>query len=176
MKDGQGGKMMAASTGIQLAQGIRQQIEELKKACAGIDEETAARAPADRWSPKEILSHLCGPDGSGHLPILRAYFAEETPTIEIDPGNPFFTEARRRMSVAQLLAAVEEEYECIARFAEGLSADQLERRARVPKLKESPLGEYPTLESLASGLGEFHLQFHINHLREILQALGRSST
>jgi hypothetical protein len=52
---------MATSTGIQLAQSIRRSIEELKRVCEGLEETTASRAPEGRWSPKEILSHLCGP-------------------------------------------------------------------------------------------------------------------
>ena len=58
---------MATSTGNRLAQSIRQRIEELKKVCEGADESTASRAPARRWSPKEILSHLLGPEGFGHM-------------------------------------------------------------------------------------------------------------
>ena len=53
---------MATSTGVQLAQNIRQRTEELKKVCEGLDESTASRAPEGRWSPKEILSHLWGPE------------------------------------------------------------------------------------------------------------------
>ena len=163
---------MAELTGKELAEGIRQKVDELKKVCRGVDESTASRAPAGRWSPKEILSHLWGPDGNGTLPLFQQFLSGETPTLDIDPGNPFFSESRSRMTFSALLAEVEKSYDRTAVFVAGLTREQLERKAHIPKMKESPWGEYPTLESMISVLGEHHLHSHSIHMREILQALG----
>jgi len=91
--------------------------------------------------------------------------------IDLDTGNPFFTENRANMSVSELVAVCEMNYQRIANFAAELTEEQLTRKAHIPKLKDSPLGEYPTLEGMIGGLVAYHVQDHIDHLREILAAL-----
>jgi hypothetical protein len=75
------------------------------------------------------------------------------------------------MKLSDLLSEFTREYTAIAAFVGGLSMEQLARKARIPMLKESPLGEYPTLAQWVLGLSDYHIGFHITHMREILQAL-----
>ena len=166
---------MPSSQGAQLSQMIHLKVEELKKLCEGLDEATASRAPSGRWSPKQILSHLCGPEGVGFMPATRTFLEKDTPRLDIEAENPFFTEKRSRMTVAQLLTELEKEYGRMADFVTGLSEDQLARKARVPLFKETPIGEYPTLATWIHALGGHHMGSHIDHMREILVALGVGS-
>lgn len=166
---------MPSSQGAQLSQMIHRKVEKLKKLCEGLDEATASRAPSGRWSPKQILSHLCGPEGVGFMPTTRTFLEKDIPRLDIEAENPFFTEKRSRMTVAQLLTELEKEYGRMADFATGLSEEQLARKAHVPLFKETSIGEYPTLATWIHALGEHHTGSHIDHMREILVALGVSS-
>ena len=162
---------MATAEGTQLSQAIREKATEFRKLCAGLDEKTASRAPEGRWSPKEIVSHLCGAEDRDFSYVIRLFLENDTPEISLDPGKTHFSGDRARMSFAKLLAEFDKRYKNIADMVSGLTADQLGRKAHMPGLKESPLGEYPTLAGLIGGIGGYHIQFHIDHMKEILQGL-----
>ncbi len=166
---------MGSQESARLAKCVRDKIQEFKKLCEGLDEKTASLAPAGRWSPKEIVSHLCGPEGVGFMPSMRVFLDKDTPRVDIKPEDPYFTEKRKRMSLKELLSEAERGYAEIARFVETLSEAQLARKAHIPLLKDTPIGEYPTLGAWIGAIGEYHVGFHIDHLREILQALGVSA-
>jgi hypothetical protein len=163
---------MTTSEGAQLAQIIRQKVDEFMQVCKGIDESRAGRAPAERWSPKQIVSHLCGPEGTGYMPMVEAILEQDTPLLDIEAENPFFTGKRTSMTLAELLAEFEGEYSRMAEVAQGLTMEQLERKAHIPTLKETPLGEYPTLAGLMSALSEYHVGFHTAHVKEVLKEMG----
>ena len=163
---------MTTQEGARLAESVRQKVEEMNRICKGLSEEAASRSPEGRWSPKQIISHLCGPEGAGLLPALRLFLEQDTPLIDLKAEDPFFTGKRAGMTMSELLAEFRKEYLQMADLVAGLSEVQLERKARIPMLKETELGEYPTLANFVGGLTAYHLDFHIKHMQEIIQALG----
>jgi len=169
-----GDQSMSTFEGAQLAQTIRSKTEEMKKVCEAMTEETASEAPQGRWSPKQIISHISGPDGIGLMPAITLILEQDTPRVDLVAENPFFTDRRSRMSMTDLLSEFEQEYHRIADFLANASEDQLRRKAHIPLFKDTPLGEYPTLATFIGALGEWHMEFHLNHLKEVLQALGNA--
>jgi hypothetical protein len=165
---------MPTREGTRLAQNIRQKIGEIKRLCENLDEQTASRGPSDRWSPKQIISHISGPDGIGLMPAITLILEQDIPRVDLVAEDPFFTDRRSRMSMTDLLSEFEQEYRRIADFLANASEDQLRRKAHIPLFKDTPLSEYPTLATFIGALGEWHMEFHLNHLKEILQALGNS--
>lgn len=163
---------MQTAQATELADMIRRNADAFRRLCEGLNEETASRAPEGRWSPKEIVSHLCGPEGKGIMPSFRGFVEADVPRLDIDVENPFLSDTRARMTLNELLAEFDREYGNLAAFAGNLSDEQLARKAHIPILKDSPLGEYPTLAAWLRGIGEYHLSSHADHMREILEALG----
>ncbi|MGO9379645.1 MAG: DinB family protein [Dissulfurispiraceae bacterium] len=165
---------MSTAEATRLVRLIREKTGELKDVCKGIDEDTASRAPEGRWSPKQILSHLCGPEGKGFMASIRAFLEQETPRLDIEPENHFYTDKRAAMTMAQMLANLDGEYGRIAELTAGLTEEQLSRKAHIPLVKDTPMGEYPTLAMWIQAIAEYHVSFHIDHMREILKELGKA--
>jgi len=162
-------KTETALVGARLAKEIRWKVDELETLARGIEESRGDSAPAGRWTPKQILSHLCGPEGVGILPPVMAYLEKDTPLLDIVIEDPFYTGSRTTMTMAELLEKFEEEYGRLIEVVLELTPEELERKAHIPVFKETPLGEYPTLAEYLGGIAEFHLGFHTEHLREVLK-------
>lgn len=151
-----------------LHQQLQQKVDEIKQTVSGISEEKASKRPSEgEWCVKEVLSHLSGDDGDDFA-ILQRVTEEDTPLVEFEIGVSHY-EGRENMSVGELMSRVDATYGEMAKFLSGLSEEQLARKAHAPQLKETPLGEYPTLGLLAGALINFHLNDHINHLRNLSQ-------
>lgn len=155
-------------TSTSLKEQLAGRVREVTELATGMSEEQAAKPPADgEWSPKQVLSHLCGNDDALSMYEFGRFLEEETPDLGISPGR--YGDVRKDASVAELVAKIEADYAAIGSFLGGLSDEQLERKAHVPFLKETPLGEYPTLGQWAGAVINYHLPDHINQLRTATQ-------
>jgi len=162
----------AAATSLRAA--LEQKMKELGEALEGMSEDDAARRPADgEWSCKEMLSHLMGDEGESFVAGLRRIADEDTPLIGVVAGLPYFSPARQAMSLSEMRAGVWRQYEEVADFISGLNDEQLARKARVPLLKDTPIGEYPTLGQWAGAIINFHLTDHIGQMGKVREALGK---
>jgi len=156
-------------SGPNLKQQIDQKVQEIKQAVSGLSEEEASKKRGeDEWSVKEVLSHLSGDGSSDAVSLLDRVVKEDTPQMDIHPGQSYY-EGRESIPLTELTSRVESTYSEMGTFLSGLSEDQLNRKAQVPLLKETPIGEYPTLGQLAGALINFHLNDHVNQLRNISQ-------
>lgn len=164
---------MATRQGAELSELLRRKAAEVRQAAAGLEEEIASRNPPgeDRWSIKQVISHLRGTQ-EGHVPGLRRFLDEDTPLVDIEAGNPFFSASREGESLSGLLSDFEAEFDRMAEFVRPLTEEQLRRRARIPMLKGSPLGEQPTLAEWIAAVAEYHVDFHVEQLRTIRREVG----
>jgi hypothetical protein len=51
---------------------IQRKIGKFKDVCHGIDDR-ASCAPEGSWTPKQIVSHVCGPEGEGYTTSTCCY-------------------------------------------------------------------------------------------------------
>jgi len=155
-------------SGPSLQQQLDQKVQEIKQAVSGLSDERAARVPADgEWSAKQVLSHLCGADDALSMYEFNRFLAEDTPALGIIPGS--YGDVRKDAPISELLSKIETDYSAIGGFFAGLNEQQLNRKAHIPFLKETPLGEYPTLGQWAIGIIQFHLNDHIQQLKNLSQ-------
>ena len=152
--------------GSALSEQLAAKVKEVTAAAAGLSDDQAAKPKVEgEWSAKQVLSHLCGDADALSMYEFKRFLAEETPDLGLSPGN--YGDTRKNASVKDLVSRIESDYAAIGRFLAGLNDEQLGRKAHIPFLKETPLGEYPTLGQWAGAVIHFHLADHLNQLRAL---------
>ena len=152
--------------GTALSEQLAAKVKEVTAAAVGLSEDQAAKPKAEgEWSAKQVLSHLCGDSDALSMYEFKRFLAEETPDLGLSPGN--YGDIHKNASVKELVSKIESNYAAIGSFLAGLNDDQLGRKAHIPFLKETPLGEYPTLGQWVGAVINFHLADHLNQLRAL---------
>jgi hypothetical protein len=156
-----------ASTNTTLKELFEQRAKEIEEIATGITDEQANRRPAEgEWCARDVLTHLLGSEARSFEDGLRL-FLEKDSVVDITPGDPYLTEARKKMRAQELSAGVAKQVRQIAQFIGGLTPEQLQETANVPFLKNYGMSEYPTLETWAGLMANMHLKQHVDQLREL---------
>ena len=129
-------------------------------------------APGE-WTTRQVLSHLSFQPGWDPIATLKSFAPRNLPVIEIEPGNPYLTEERKRMSLKQLVDGLDEQRRKVFGYVDGLSDDDLQqRKARIPLFKQFMGTDEIPLAQYVGALYEFHWQDHAGQLAKIRKAAG----
>jgi len=130
-----------------------------------------ADAPGE-WTAREVLSHLLEGDDWKPAAVLASFAERDLPTIEIAPGETFVTPARRRMTLAQLVDALDTNRRAVFEYLEGLSEGDLARKARIPLFKSFMGTDEIALPVFVGAMFDYHMNDHAGQLAKIRKAVG----
>ncbi len=155
------------STNTSLKGLFEQRAKEIEEITTGITEEQANRRPAEgEWCARDVLTHLLGSETRSFEDGVRL-FLEKDSALDLTPGDPYPSEARKKMTAQELAAGVVKQCRQIGQFVGALTPEQLQETAHVAFLKDYGVNEYPTLEMWAGMMANMHLPQHVGQLREL---------
>ena len=130
-----------------------------------------ADAPGE-WTAREVLSHLLEGDDWKPAAVLASFAERDLPTIDIAPGETFLTPARRRMTLAQLMDALDAQRRAVFDYLDGLSDADLARKARIPLFKSFMGTDEIALPVFVGAMFDYHVNDHAAQLAKIRKAVG----
>jgi hypothetical protein len=104
--------------------------------------------------------------------LLASFADRDLPTIDIEPGDNYLTPERRRMTLAQFVAALEAQRREAFEYLRSLSEADLGRKARIPLFKSFMGTEEIPLPMFVGALFDHHLNDHAGQLAKIRKAVG----
>ncbi len=129
-------------------------------------------APGE-WTTREVLSHLLFEPGWDPVATLASFSASAPPLVEIEPGRTNLTDERRRMSLAQLVGALDAQRRAVQGYLESLPEGELTaRKARIPLFKQFMNTDEVSLAVYVGAMFGAHWDNHAGQLAKIRKAVG----
>jgi len=130
-----------------------------------------ADAPGE-WTTREVLSHLMFESDWKPATLLASFAERDLPVVEISPGETFLTPERRRMTLTQLIAALDTQRREVFAYLNGLSEADLGRKARIPLFKSFMGTDEIPLPMFVGAMFDYHLNDHAGQIAKIRKAVG----
>ncbi len=129
-------------------------------------------APGE-WTTRQVLCHLLFEPGWSPEATLKSFDARNLPVIEIEPGKTYVSEDRTRMSLKQLVDALDEQRRRVFGYLDTLSDADLEsRKARIPLFKQFMGTDEIPLARYVGAMYDYHWNDHAGQLAKIRKAAG----
>jgi hypothetical protein len=131
------------------------------------------RPPAPgEWTARQLLCHLLFEPGFEPVALLERFATTDLPVVDITPGVTSVTPERQRMSLAELLAALDAQRRQVFAYLDTLSEADLGRKARIPLFEVLIGTDEITLPIFVGAMFDRHWNGHAEQLAQIRQAAG----
>lgn len=146
--------------------------ERLARALDGMDAHLEATDAPGEWTARQVLCHLLGAPGGQPVALLERFAAAEPPLLEITPGAVTVTAERARMTLADLVAALDGQRRQVFDYLDGVGGAGLAGTARVPLFQPLLGGDVVPLPVFVGILFDRHWTAHAEQLEKIRRAAG----
>jgi hypothetical protein len=163
---------MAANPVAELKARADAALANLQSQVDGLDPYLERSDAPGEWTAREVLSHLLGESGWHADAFLRTFAVTDLPVLDLDPGHHYLTAERRRMSVADFMAALREQHRSVFAYVESLPERDLARKARIPVFKTFMGTDEITIPVYLGAMFDYHWNDHAGQLAKIRKAVG----
>jgi len=133
-----------------------------------------ADAPGE-WTAREVLCHLLFTPGWKPVALLERFAigdGGDLPLVEITPGAVTETPERRRMTLGELVAALDAQRREVFEYLETLGEADLARKARIPLFAPILGTDEVPLPVFVGAMFDRHWAGHAEQLAKIRRAAG----
>ena len=150
--------------------------ERMARQLAGMEAHLERSHAPGQWTSRQVLCHLLFEPGFRPVGLLERFASTELPLVEIAPGVCTVTPERSRMTLAELIAALDAQRREVFAYLETLEEADLRRKARIPLFEPLIGTDEITLPIFVGAMFDRHWNGHADQLAQIRQAVGLPET
>jgi hypothetical protein len=150
--------------------------ERIGRQLAGMEAHLERTSAPGQWTAREVLCHLLFEPGFRPVGLLERFASTDLPLVEITPGVSTVTPERRRMTLAELVGALDSQRREVFAYLEALDEAALRRKARIPLFAPLVGTDEITLPVFVGAMFDRHWSAHADQLAQIRQAVGLPET
>jgi len=146
--------------------------EALARTLEGMEAHLGRADAPGEWTARQVLCHLLFEPGSKPVALLERFATGDPPLVEITPGAVTVTPERQRMTLADLVAALDGQRRDVFGYLATLGEADLAGRARIPVFAPLLGTDEVPLPVFVGVMFDRHWTAHTEQLAKIRRAAG----